>query len=510
MHDGGQRDREVVPEHAACAAPEHEVVIVGAGFGGMGAAIALRRIGIDSLLILERDSDVGGTWHANTYPGIAVDIASSAYSFSFEPNPCWSRRFAPGQELAAYARHIADKYDLRRHLRFGQSVEQVAYDETHKLWRISIAGQPALTARVLILATGYLSRPNHPDIPGIENFGGKVMHSAAWDHRYDVAGKRVAVIGTGSSSVQLVPELAKSVAALDVYQRTPIWVAYKPDAEIPSWLQRVYAKLPFVQRIGRFFNASLLELTYVAAVLHHRRLPLLTKLAELGCRMHLKAAVSDPELRARLTPRYPFGCKRPTFSNTYYPTFTKSHVRLISDPIARIEADGIVTQRGDKREIDALVLATGFKVWERDTFHSIIGKGGVELRDHWQATRYGAYEGITLTGFPNLFYLPSPYSYTGLSFFFTIEGQMQHIARCMRALRARGASSFEVTEQAYDGYVDAMVARGQQTVFMRSGCASSFSYYFDPHGQPSLVRPMSAVEGLLRHRFFPLRHYRFE
>lgn len=504
MHDGGQRERQQV------VAPDHEVVVVGAGFGGLGAAIALRRLGIESLLILERDTDVGGTWHANTYPGIAVDIASLTYSFSFEQNPFWSRRFAPGHELSAYARQVAEKYDLRRHLRFGQHVEQVVYDQAHKLWRISIAGQPPVTARVLVLATGYLSRPKRPDIPGIENFAGKVIHTAAWDHQCELAGKRVAVIGTGATSVQLVPELAKVVAQLDVYQRTATWIAYKPDAKISSWLQRVYAKLPFLQRMLRFFNASALDMVYVAAVLHHRRLPLLTKLAERMLLLHLRAAVPDPELRARLTPRYALGCKRPTFSNAYYPTFMKPHVKLVTDPIARIEADGIVTQRGDKREIDVLVLATGFKVWERDTFHSIIGKDGVELRDHWRATRYGAYEGITLPGFPNLFYLPSPYSYTGLSFFFTIEGQMKHIARCMRELRARRASSFEVTLQAYDGYVDAMVARGQQTVFMRNSCASSFSYYFDPHGQPSLVRPMSAAEGHLRHRFFPLRHYRFE
>jgi cation diffusion facilitator CzcD-associated flavoprotein CzcO len=497
--------------HAQAALqPDTEVAIVGAGFGGLGAAIALRRIGIDAITILERMDDVGGTWHANSYPGIAVDIASVTYSFSFEQNPHWSRKFAPGQELAAYARHVAEKYDLRRHMRFGQSVEQVAYDETRKLWTITIAGQRPLTARVLVLATGYLSRPKLPDIPGVESFAGKVIHTAAWDHDYALAGKRVAVIGTGATSVQLVPELANVAGALDVYQRTPIWVARKPDRTVPRWLQTVYAKLPFVQRLRRFFNASLNDLSYVAAVLNNKRFPLLTKLAEQACRMHLRDSIPDPELRAKLTPRYAFGCKRPTFSNEYYPAFLRPHVQLITDPIARIEADGIVTARGEKREIDALVLATGFKVWERDSFHSILGKGGLELRDHWEATQYASYEGLTIPGFPNLFYLPSPYSYTGLSFFFTLEGQMEHIARCMRAMRARAADSFEVTAEAQDAYVADMVERGQQSVFMRPSCAGSYSYYFDRHGQPSLVRPMSAAEGWLRHRFVPLRDYRFD
>lgn len=512
VHDG-QHSQEAREARVSSAGPAHEVIIVGAGFGGMGAAIALRRLGITSIAILDRNSDVGGTWHANTYPGIAVDIASVTYSYSFEQNPYWSRTYAPGQELSAYARHVADKYDLRRHMRFGQSVEQVVYDETNKLWSIVVeaAGERrTLTARVLVLATGYLSRPKLPDIPGVERFAGKLIHSAAWDHDYPLAGKRVAVIGTGATSVQLVPELANMAATLDVYQRTPIWVARKPDGLVATWKRELFAKLPIVQRVLRFLNASFTDLAYAAAVLQHKRMPLLTHVAEQACLKHLEASVSDAALREQLTPRYAFGCKRPTFSNTYYPTFTLPHVTLVTDPIERIEEDGIVTRSGVKREIDALVLATGFKVWERDSFHSIIGKAGVELRDHWESTQYASYEGITIAGFPNLFYLPAPYSYTGLSFFFTIEGQMKHIARCLSAMRVRGATSFEVKAEAQDAYVSAMAARGKQSVFMRRSCAGSHSYYFDRHGQPSLVRPMTAAEGLFRQRFFPLRDYHFE
>jgi cation diffusion facilitator CzcD-associated flavoprotein CzcO len=513
VHDGRSQPDSAPPPNAGVPAadtPDFEVAIIGAGFGGMGAAIQLRRMGIDSILMLDRASDVGGTWHLNTYPGIAVDIPSVTYSFSFELNAEWTRTYAPGHELAAYARKVADKHDLRRHIRFGANVEQVVYDEARKLWTVSVEGQPNVTARILVCATGYLSRPKLPEIPGIESFAGKVIHTAAWDHDYALKGKRAAVIGTGATAVQLIPEVAKELEALHVYQRTATWVGPKPDTKIAPVLRAIYRALPLAQRIRRFFNASFIEFLTVAAILNFRIFPWMTWIAERACRLHMARQVPDRELRQKLTPRYHFGCKRPTFSNTYYRAFTRPNVELITEPIARIEADGIVTADGTRRPIDTLLLATGFKVWERDTFHSILGKGGVELRDQWEQTRYQSYEGITIPGFPNLFYLPSPYSYTGLSYFFTLEGQMKHIARCLGQMRVEGANSFEVLPEAQARYIAAMRARAPRTVFLQSSCGGANSYYFDRHGDPSLVRPMSAFEGLLRHRFFPLRNYRFE
>lgn len=490
--------------------PEHEVIIVGAGFGGMGAAIALKRLGIESILILERADDVGGTWHLNHYPGLAVDIASVTYSYSFEPNPEWSRVYAPGAELKAYAAKVAAKYELRRHVRFGSSVEQVAYDEANKLWTVHIAGRGAVTARILILATGYLSRPQRPSIPGIDAFAGKVIHTAEWDHAYPLEGKRAAVIGTGATAVQLVPEIAKRLAHLDVYQRTAIWVGPKNDWTISPRVRALFARLPFTQKLARFFSTTLLEVLTVSAVLHNKQLPLLTKIAERACRRHLRRYVKDPELRRKLTPGYPFGCKRPTFSNQYYRAFTRPNVELVTDGIARIEADGIVTANGTKRPIDTLVLATGYSVWGRDGFHSILGKGGVELRDFWLEHRFQAYEGITIPGFPNLFYLPAPYSYTGLSYFFTIEGQMKHMARCLGEMRRRGARSFEVDAEACRAFVERMRARFRDSVFIPGQCTAANSYYFDPHGDPSLIRPTSTLSALRRHGRFPLEDYRFE
>jgi cation diffusion facilitator CzcD-associated flavoprotein CzcO len=491
---------------------EHEVVIVGTGFGGMGAAIQLGRLGIESILMLDQADDVGGTWHLNTYPGIAVDIASVTYSYSFEPNPRWSRLYAPGAELKAYARHVADKYRLRRFMRFRSTVERVVYDPRSRLWTVHVAGQEAVTARILILATGYLSHPKRPDIPGLDSFAGKVIHTAEWDHEYALEGKRAAVIGTGATAVQLLPEIAPRVRHMVVFQRTPIWVAPKIDPVIPPALRGVFERLPISQRMARMASSTLLELMMVTGALHNKQLPFLTRSMEKRCAAHLARQVEDPELRRKLTPGYSFGCKRPTFSNDYYPTFLRDNVQLVTDPIDHIEPDGIVTTGGQKHVIDTLVLATGYKVWERGNFPAfdVIGKDGQELGAWWDANRFQAYEGITVPGFPNLFNLPSPYSFTGLSYFFTIEGHMKHVARCLGEMKRRGARSFEITREANDEYLRDMKGRLASSVFLNGNCASANSYYFNQHGEVSLLRPMPTALALWRAGHFPLSHYRFQ
>ena len=500
------------PEPRPKPAPDHEVVIVGAGFGGMGAAIQLGRMGIESILMLDQADDLGGTWHLNTYPGIAVDIASVTYSYSFEPNPHWSRQFAPGAELKAYANHVADKYRLRRHMRFNAGVERVVYDEQGRFWTVYVAGQPPVTARVLILATGYLSHPKRPDIEGLGSFGGKVIHTAMWDHGHDLTGRTAAVIGTGATAVQLLPEIAPRLAKLHVYQRTPIWVSPKSDPRIPPGVRALFARVPLTQRLARYANSTLLELMMVVGALHHKELPGLGSKMEELCLRHLKRQIKDPEMRRSLTPTYSFGCKRPTFSNDYYPTFNRPNVELVTDPIERIEPDGIVTRDGRKRPIDTLILATGYKVWEKGNFPAfeVTGRGGVELGAFWEEQHFQAYEGITVPGFPNLFNLPSPYSFTGLSYFFTIEGQMKHIARCLGEMKRRNASTFEVTREANDAYFRDMKRRLGSSVFLHGNCAPANSYYFNQHGEASLLRPMPTPVALWRAGHFPLEHYRFQ
>ncbi|GAB4586213.1 flavin-containing monooxygenase [Nocardia sp. IFM 10818] len=488
--------------------PQHEVVIVGAGFGGMGAAIQLRRQGIDDILILDRERDLGGTWHVNRYPGIAVDIASVSYSFSFEPNPYWSRIFAPGAELKHYASHIAEKYDLRRHMRFGVSVSSARWDAERRYWVITSAAGEPITARYLIGATGYLSQPRNPDIEGLHSFAGTVIHTAQWDDSFDPAGRRIAVIGTGATSVQAAPELARTAAELTVYQRTPIWVVPKVDAPIPQPVQAVFARVPAAQRVMRLANTGMLQ-TLIAGQLHYRRFRFLNKTAAAIGRAHLRLQVRDRTTREKLTPRYEFGCKRPTFSNHYFAMFNRPNVRLETTPIARIEPDGIVTADGTKIVIDTLVLATGFSLWETNfPAFEIIGREGRDLGKWWRENRFQAYEGVTVPYFPNFVGLNNPYSFNILSYFYTIEEQMGHLKRLFEQLRNRGAQVFEVTERANARYLDRMTELTGDSIIINPTCLTSNSYYLDPHGDPSLVR-FGANGAILKKGRFPIGDYTY-
>ena len=490
--------------------PQHDAIIVGTGFGGMGAAIQLKQLGIDDLLLLEREDDLGGTWHVNHYPGLAVDIPSATYSYSFEPNPHWSRLFAPGAELKRYAEHVADKYDLRRHMRFGVVVEGAVWDEDAELWRVTTRGGESHTARYLVTATGFLSQPRMPDIPGIESFGGRVLHTAAWDDSADLTGLRVAVIGTGATAVQLIPTIVDDVSELTVYQRTPIWVAPKVDFEVPGPVRKAFARVPLTQRMVRAGGSAALELLMVSGVLHYRRLSAANRGAEALCKRHLARQVADPELRRKLTPTYSFGCKRPTFSNDYYPALTRPHAHVETTPIERVDETGIVTTDGSRREIDVLVCATGYNLWDTNfPAIEVIGRDGRNLGKWWRETRFQAYEGIAVPKFPNFLPLNSPYSYNGLNYFTTIESQMRHMERLFTAMQREGASVFEVSEEANAEFLERMRDRVQDTVFALGDCAGSNSYYFNQHGEATLLRPTSTSNALREAGRFPLEAYRF-
>lgn len=490
--------------------PEFEVAIVGCGFGGMGAAIQLRRMGIESILMMDREEDLGGTWHVNRYPGLAVDIASFTYSYSFEPNPYWSHMYARGAELKEYANHVADKYDLRRHMRFGVSVSKAHFDEEGNFWTLYPEDKDPITARILVLATGFLSQPHKPNIEGIERFKGKVIHTADWDEAYDLTDKRVAVIGTGATAVQLIPTIAPKLKQLDVYQRTPIWVTPKVDAPIPTVVQKIFAKLPVTQKGARLISSGILETIMVAGVLHNEKLPLLTNTMERVCKAHMARVIKDEALREKLTPTYSFGCKRPTFSNTYYPTFNRDNVELVTDSIAHIEENAIVTADGERREIDTLVLATGFDLWEENfPAFEVVGRKQRNLGEWWRAQGFKAYQGVAIPGFPNLFSLASPYAYNGLSFFSTIEGQMKHINRCLGEMIGREAATFEVTEDANDAFVAEMKEKVQKSLFIHGQCGGSKSYYYNQHGEATLLRPTSTISGMLAQQHFPIDAYRF-
>ena len=493
---------------------DHEALIVGAGFGGIGAAIELKRQGVTDLAILERESDLGGTWHVNHYPGLAVDIASVTYSYSFEPNPHWSRLFAPGAELKKYAEHVADKYDVRRHMEFGVAVERAEWDDAAGRWTVHTSDGRSRTARFLLTATGFLSQPHTPDFPGIGTFAGDIIHTTDWRDGYDFTGRRAAVIGTGATAVQLIPEIAKTAEHLTVFQRTPIWVVPKIDFPIPAPVRKLFASVPLTQKAARAVNTSMLEALMVFGVLHFRQTKPGNRLAALLGRAHLRMQVRDARTRAALTPSYDFGCKRPTFSNQYFPVFNRPDVDLQTSSIVRVEPDGIVVSDADgtetKVEIDTLVLATGFNLWDVNfPAFQVIGRDGRDLGKWWREGRFQAYKGVAVPKFPNFLTLNSPYSYSGLSYFTTIEGQMRHIARLFGELRRRGADRFEVTEAANDRYLDLSTERLADSVFYAGDCSGSRSYYFNQHGEATLLRPQATLASLREMESFPVDDYRY-
>ncbi|MGD9619460.1 MAG: flavin-containing monooxygenase [Mycolicibacterium sp.] len=490
------------------SAEQLDAVIVGAGFGGMGAAIQLNRLGYRNLAILDREDDLGGTWHVNRYPGLTVDVPSTTYSYWFEPNPYWSRLYAPGSELKTYAEHVARKYDLRRHMRFNTIVEGARWDEDAQVWLVSLTGGETLRSQFLILATGYLCQPKKPDIPGIDSFAGDVLHAQEWDPHYPLRGKKAAIIGTGSTGVQLIPKLADEVAELVVYQRTPIWVMPKFDLRFGPSAHRLFAKFPVTQRLLRLSSDLFMDVMVTLAMWKFRQFrPVNSAAARIGA-LHRFLAIRDKELRRKLTPGYDFGCKRPTLSNTYYGTFTKPHVHLETEGICRIEPDGIVAEDGTKRVVDTLVLATGFDVWESNLpAIEVIGREGRNLGKWWRENRFQAYEGLTVPMFPNMLTQASPYAWVGMSWFDTVEYQMRHMGRLFGELQRTGSHTFEVTEAANARFLDRMLTLLDDSVFRLGDCTNSRSYWFHSSGEAPLFRPTSVRQAVREQDKFPLEDY---
>ncbi|MEX1664236.1 flavin-containing monooxygenase [Zhongshania arctica] len=499
------------PESVSTSIPDYEVLIIGAGISGMAAAIELKRRGIESFQILERADDVGGTWRDNNYPGIAVDIMSFVYTYSFEQNPDWSRLYAPGAELKRYMRKVACKYGLYRSTRFGVVVNSAEFDESKSLWRVN-TNQGFFTARHLTSAVGSLVEPKKPTIRGIDDFQGKCMHTARWDQDYDLTGKRVALIGTGATGVQVVPEIAEQVEHLDVYQRTPIWIIPKPDARTPFWLRTLFRLSSTAQKGMRLSTHALTELVMVVGVTYFKQMPWLVRMLENVCLKNLhKQLPEQPDLWKKLTPKYGFGCKRPTFSNEYFKTFSRDNVELVTDSIDCITASGIKTKDGKEREIDVLILATGFEVFGKKSFptYPVLGRGGIDLREYWYTNRYQAFEGLTVPGYPNFYMFMGPYALTATSYFVMAEGNAVHMARCVEEARKRGAEVVEVKQEVHDRYFEEIQKRQQSTVFLNNNCGDSSSYYFDHHGDAPLARPSTSMEMLLRAKYLSMDNYRF-
>ncbi|TDO17147.1 cyclohexanone monooxygenase [Mycobacterium sp. BK086] len=488
--------------------PDYETLIVGAGFSGIGSAILLDKAGLRDYQIIEAGEGPGGTWYWNTYPGIAVDIPSFSYQFSFEQSPDWSRTYAPGRELRAYAEHCVEKYGLRSRIRFNTKVTGAVFDEEHDVWRAELDSGDVLTARYLINASGVLTIPKAPEIDGVDSFAGLTMHTARWDHEHDLTGKRVAVIGTGASAVQVIPEIAPIVQRLNVFQRTPIWCFPKADLPI-SRAARLAMRVPGGKAVQRLISQAYVEFTFPLAAHYFTVNPLARQMSEIG-KAYLRKQVADPEVRDKLTPRYAVGCKRPGFHNTYLSTFNRDNVELVTDPIDKITGSGVATDGGGTYDADVLILATGFKVMDTDSVptYPVTGLGGQSLARFWDENRLQAYEGVSVPGFPNMFTVFGPYGYVGSSYFALIEAQGHHIVRCLTQARRKHATRVEVTQEANDRFFASMMAKRHRQIFWQDSCKLANSYYFDKNGDVPL-RPASTVEAYWHSRRFPLDDYRF-
>jgi len=490
---------------------DYEAAIIGAGLGGIGMAIALRRAGTEDFIVLERAADIGGTWRDNTYPGIAVDIPAQAYQFSFELKPDWSRVFAPGPEVKTYIDQCADRYGIRRHIRLNSEVISREWDEQAQLWRL-LTPHGELTARFVISAVGAFVNPKPVEIPGVEEFAGPVLRSAAWDHTVELTGKRAAIIGTGASAIQIVPEIARQVARLDVYQRTPIWVGPKFNPPTPRLLKSLYSRFPRVQQRVRAGITRAVEAGLVGLVVHHDEFGWITRLGGWLGRNIWYRQVRNPEVRRRLTPSYEIGCKRPSVSNSYLRTFNRPGVELITEPIERITATGVVTRDGREREIDVLVLATGFRLAtdpENYRRNPVRGRDGFDLAEFYAGHRARSYESVSLPGLPNHFIIFGPYGWTGGTWHVLVETASHHIIRVIEETRRRGASAVEVREEAAERWTKFVTERLQRSLWHAGSCATSHSYYFDHHGDTPFLRPTSSDQAWRAARTFPLEDYRY-
>jgi cation diffusion facilitator CzcD-associated flavoprotein CzcO len=456
------------------------VAIIGAGFAGIGAAIRLKRHGIDDFVILERAGEIGGTWRDNTYPGCACDVPSHLYSFSFEPNPAWPHSYSSQSDIWTYLRGCVERHGIEPHLRRDHEVREAAWDTPRGRWVLDTA-RGRLTADVLVCAAGPLADPSVPDLPGLDSFAGTAFHSARWRHDHDLTGRRVAVIGTGASAIQFVPRIAPDVARLDLFQRTPPWVLAQTNRPISALERRLFRAAPAVQRLARAGVYLALE-SRALGFLH----PRVMAVAERGARRNLRRAVPDPALRARLTPDYRMGCKRVLISSSYLPALNRDNVEVVTDPIAEIRPRGVLTRDGTFHEADTIVFATGFHVSDSPIFERIRGRDGMSLATAWQGSPR-AYLGTTVSGFPNLFLLLGPNTALGhSSVLLMVEAQLSYLIGALDHLRTSGITAIEPTRRAQERFVAAVDRRMAGTVWSPGGC---HSWYQDVTGRNSSVWP---------------------
>ncbi len=425
-----------------------DAIVIGAGFGGLAAAIKLKQGGFKKLAVLEKADRLGGTWRDNTYPGAACDVPSRLYSYSFALNPYWTRAYSGQREIRQYMEDVADRFGVRGYLRFNSEVDRADWDEAARIWRVKLTDGEVLEAPVLVSALGQLNRPQFAGIPGRENFKGESWHSARWRHDVDLKGKTVGCIGSGASAIQYIPEIAKEAKRVVIFQRTPNYIIPRLDKPTPTWLRSIYARLPFVDRIFRHVIWQLMDWRFKAFQRGTKSAENFRKLA-IG---YLEKEIEDPVLREKLTPTYPIGCKRILISDDYYQAISQPNVELVTEAVAEVTAKGVTTTDGHTFDCDVIVYGTGF-----DTTHflapvEIHGTGGKTLSEAWKDGAE-AYLGVTVAGFPNLFMLYGPNTNLGHnSIIVMLEAQADYIVKCMQELKRRKAKALEIKPAAFTAF----------------------------------------------------------
>lgn len=478
------------------------VTIIGAGFGGIGMAVRLKRAGFNEIAVFEKAGDVGGVWRDNSYPGAACDVPSHLYSFSFAPKHDWSRRFAPQEEIFDYLRETAARFDVLRHVRLNTEVEGASFDEAAGQWTVRLADGSTHTSDVLITAVGQLSRPAFPPIRGMTSFEGEIFHSATWNHDFDLAGKKVAVIGAGASAIQFVPHVQKQAASLTLLQRNPAHVLPKPDYAYAEAASAAFATVPGLHALSRWATYWQLEPRSVAFT----RFPQVMAILERRFEKSLRNQVKDPVKRALLTPRDPIGCKRILLSNDYYPAVVQDNVSIINDAIVEVRPRGVATEDGAVHEADAIILGTGFQATDFLAPMHITGREGLDLNEAWREGAE-AHLGISVTGFPNLFMLYGPNTnLSHSSIVYMLESQIAYILQSVRKLADEGAKSIEIRSDVQDDFNDRIQKRIRASIWDK-GCTS---WYKTAAGKNTNNWPGSTLTYRLKTRRPDWTHFTFE
>lgn len=490
---------------------DHEIVIIGAGISGIGAAIMLNKKGITDLIILERKDDIGGTWRDNKYPGIAVDIPSFVYQYSFEPNPRWSRVYAQGHEIYQYIHHCANKYDINKYIRFHSTVDSVVFNKKDNTWTTYLSDGTNLVSRYVIAATGILYNPIIPKIRGQETFKGESRHTVKWDKDFVVKNKKVGIIGTGATAVQVVPAIAPEVQHLTVFQRTPIWLAAKGDKVFDKKKLDDWEKHPLKYKSIQYFVALIIQSGTWAMQNYFLLKPFWRFFSQIPPTYNLNKQVKDPELRKKLTPKYALGCKRPAVSSDYFRTFTRDNVSLVTDGIESITEHGILTKAGKEILLDTIIYSTGFKTTEKGNFPNfkVIGTGADELSDYWDKNKYQSYEGVSVPGYPNFFLTSGPFTF-GLNWFSMLEDNMHFIIRVITKAKQDGATLVDVNQKAHEKHYEKLKKRARNGVQVSVACTASNSYYIDRNGEFSLGAVFSPFYRWIKVRITNLKGYEFK